>query len=43
LLIHSDEGASTALTLYLYTDLGLVPMKTPLRRDSQAPASCVDP
>lgn len=43
LLIHSDEGSSTAITLYLYTDLGLVPMKTPLRRDSQAPASCVDP
>jgi len=43
LLIHSDEGASTAITLYLYTDLGLVPMKTPLRRDSQPPASCVDP
>jgi hypothetical protein len=43
LLIHSDEGSSTAITLYLYTDLGLVPMKTPLRRDSQPPASCVDP
>jgi hypothetical protein len=43
LLIHSDEGTSTALTLYLYTDLGLVPMKSPLRRDSQPPASCVDP
>lgn len=43
LLIHSDEGTSTAITLYLYTDLGLVPMKSPLRRDSQAPASCVNP
>jgi hypothetical protein len=43
LLIHSDEGTSTAITLYLYTDLGLVPMKSPLRRDSQAPESCVDP
>ena len=27
----------------LYTDLGLVPMKTPFRRDSQSPESCVDP
>lgn len=43
LLIHSDHGASTAITLYLYTDLGLVPMKTPLRRDTQSPESCVDP
>jgi len=43
LLIHSDEGASTTIALYLCTDLGLVPMKTPLRRDSQAPESCVDP
>ncbi len=43
LLVHSNEGASTAITLYLYTDLGLVPMKTPFRRDSQSPESCVDP
>ncbi len=43
LLIHSDEGASTAITLYLYTDLGLVPMKTPFRRDTQPPESCLDP
>src|ERR1700730_13687667 len=27
LLINSDQGASTTITLFLYTDLGLVPMK----------------
>jgi hypothetical protein len=47
LLVHSyavlDGSASTAITLYLYTDLGLVPMKTPLRRDAQSPESCLDP
>ena len=43
LLIHSDQGASTSITLYLYTDLGLVAMKTPLRRDTQSPESCLDP
>ncbi len=43
LLVHNDNGASTNITLYLYTDLGLVPMKTPLRRDTQSPESCLDP
>ena len=48
LLIHShdasaDLGHSTAITPYLYTDLGLVPMKTPLRRDALSPESCIDP
>src|SRR5580692_4126024 len=43
LLVYSDQGASTTITLYLYTDLGLVPMKTPFRRDNQSPESCVDP
>jgi hypothetical protein len=43
LLIHSDQGASTTISLNLYTDLGLVPMKTPFRRDAQSPESCVDP
>jgi len=43
LLIHSDEGASTTIGVYLYTDLGLVPMKTQFRRDAQPPESCVDP
>jgi hypothetical protein len=43
LLIHSDEGAATTLALYLYSDLGLAPLKTPLRRDTQSPESCVDP
>jgi hypothetical protein len=40
---HSNGGPSTAITLYLYTDLGLVPMKTPFRRDGQSPESCLDP
>jgi hypothetical protein len=48
LLVHSydvrpDGSPSTAITLHLYTDLGLVPMKTPLRRDAQSPESCLDP
>ena len=43
LLVHSDHGPATTITLYLYTDLGLVPLKTPLRRDAQSPESCVDP
>jgi hypothetical protein len=43
LLVHSDHGDSTAITLYLYTDLGLVPLKTPLHRNSQPPESCVHP
>ena len=48
LLVHSydvrpDGNASTSITLYLYTDLGMVPMKTPLRRDAQSPESCIDP
>ena len=43
LLIHSDQGVSNTITLYLYTDLGLVPMKTPFRRDTQSIESCVDP
>ena len=42
LLVHSKAGESTAITLYLYTDLGLVPMKTPLRRDARPPESCLD-
>jgi hypothetical protein len=43
LLVHSDQGSSTMISLYLYTDLGLVPMKTPLRRDIRSPELCVDP
>jgi len=43
LLIHSDQGTATTITLYLYSDLGLVPLKTPLRRNAQSPQSCVDP
>lgn len=43
LLIHSYEGNSTAISLYLYTDLGLVSLKTPLHRDLRSPESCLDP
>ena len=43
LLVHSDQGDSSSITLYLYTDLGLVPLKTPLRRDARPPESCLDP
>jgi hypothetical protein len=41
--VHSYGSASTSITLYLYTDLGLVSMKTPLRRAAQPPESCLDP
>ena len=43
LLVHSDQGAASTITLYLYSDLGLAALKTPLRRDSASPESCVDP
>ena len=43
LLVHSDQGSATTISLNLYTDMGLVPLKSELRRDSQAPESCVDP
>jgi hypothetical protein len=43
LLIYSDQGAATTITLYLYSDMGLAPLKTPFRRDAQSPESCVDP
>jgi hypothetical protein len=42
LLVHSDQGAATTITLYLYSDMGLAPLKTPLRRNTQSPESCVD-
>jgi hypothetical protein len=42
LLIHSQDAASTTIGLYLYTDVGLVPMKIPLRRDTQSPESCIE-
>ena len=41
LLIHSQDAASTTIGLYLYTDVGLVPMKSPLRPDTQSPESCL--
>lgn len=40
---HSNQSPYTAITLELYTDLGLVPLKSPLLRDSQSPQSCIDP
>jgi hypothetical protein len=48
LLIHSDDvhsyqGAATTISLYLYTDLGLVPLKTPYHHEIQSPQSCLDP
>jgi len=53
LLVHSDDahsyratssqGASTTIAPYLYTDKGLVPLKSPFRRDAQSPESCLDP
>jgi hypothetical protein len=43
LLIHFDLGDATTIALYLYSDLGLAPLKTPFRRDSASPESCVDP
>lgn len=43
LLLHSDQGAATTISLYLYSDMGLAALKTPLRRDAQPPESCVDP
>lgn len=43
LLVHSYQGSSTAITLYLYTDKGLVPMKMPFRRDSASADACLDP
>jgi len=43
LLIHSDQGAATTITLSLYSDMGLAALKTLLRRDAQSPESCVEP
>ena len=42
LLIHSYQGTSTTIALYLYTDAGLALMKTPFRRDAQSPESCLE-
>jgi hypothetical protein len=53
LLIHSYDGnpqiaqgnpaASSTIGLYLYTDQGLVTLRTPFRRDLQSPESCLNP
>ncbi|MGO9085200.1 MAG: hypothetical protein ACLQBK_08250 [Candidatus Sulfotelmatobacter sp.] len=48
LLIHSYEAGasqrdSATIAPYLYTDVGLVPLKSPLRRDARSPESCLDP
>jgi hypothetical protein len=41
LLIHSQDATSTNIGLYLYTDVGLAPLKTPLTRDARSPESCL--
>jgi hypothetical protein len=43
LLMHSNDGTSSTVALYLYTDLGLVPMKTPFRREDSSLDACLDP
>jgi hypothetical protein len=43
LLIHNYTGTASVLGIYLYTDQGLVPMKTPLTHTSDSAASCLDP
>ena len=43
LLVHSRNGTAATITLYLYTDLGLVPLKTSYHHEVQSPESCVDP
>jgi hypothetical protein len=43
LLVYSDQGKSTTMAVDLYTDKGLVPLKIPLRRDTQSPEACLDP
>jgi hypothetical protein len=42
LLVHTQEGNGSSIGLYLYTDLGLVPLKSPLRRDAQSPEACLE-
>ena len=42
-VIPSDSGLSGNITLYLYTDLGLVPLKGSMQRDLTPPGSCLDP
>ena len=41
LLVHSHDGNSAHIALYLYTDLGLVPTKASFDRDLTAPESCL--
>lgn len=43
LLIHSNDGKESSITLYAYTDLGLVPIKTPFRRADSSLDTCLDP
>ncbi len=43
LLVHSYQGSATTISLYLYTDLGLVPLKAPYHHQIQSPESCLDP
>jgi hypothetical protein len=45
LLVHNvvdnRDGPAVSITLYLYTDLGLVPLKASYQRDAASPESCL--
>jgi hypothetical protein len=43
LLVHTSDGSSSLFTLYLYTDLGLVPLKTSFPTNTASLDSCLDP
>jgi hypothetical protein len=40
--LHPDQGASSAITLYSYSDKGLIPLKSPFRRTTESTESCLD-
>ncbi|MBZ5680851.1 MAG: hypothetical protein LAO24_12175 [Acidobacteriia bacterium] len=40
-IVPSNGGPSADITLYLYTDLGLAPLKASFRRDLASPESCL--
>jgi len=40
LLVYSSDGDSAQITMYRYTDLGLVPMQVSLREDLEPADSC---
>ncbi len=43
LLMHSYQKGSSVLSLYLYTDQALVPIKAPLTHDFASADACLDP